>query len=427
MPQPAQQLLQEMVQSALVAADPYQIVKQTLSDYEPPSENVYLVSVGKASVAMAQAAYDLLTDQIVAGLVISKLDSTDLPIQVAHYQGNHPIPGPDSIAGTKAIRDMLSNTHSGDQVLALISGGTSALLTNPSLPLPQWQALNKALIECGCTINEINHIRQHFDDVKGGGLLRWAAPAPCRAYILSDVIGNRIEHIGSGPTVPVTRDLEQVHTILDTYNVWDRLGGETQNAMRHHLNTLANADEPSYPAAHNEIIGDVRYSAEAAAEVARKDGYKTEVVATDLTGEAADVARELVEKAKAIPPGTCHIYGGETTVTIREGSTGIGGRNQELALAAAIALAGASDVWLVTLATDGEDGPTDAAGAFVSGETVKQAKTKGLDPSAYLQNHDSFGFFSALDENHLRIGPTGTNVNDLVFILKTSERDFALS
>ncbi len=414
-----------MIDAALIAADPYKLVQAHLETWQTSAKRLFVVSVGKAAVAMAHAASDGLADRLTAGIAISKLpmshpDVQNLPAVIQHFQGSHPIPDASSVSATKAISTLLAETTPDDVVLCLISGGASALLTAPAIPLDAWQNLNDALLRCGCTINEVNHVRQHVDVVKGGGLLRWAAPAACQTFILSDVIGNELAHIGSGPTVPIEQDVARVKAILDQYDVWRYLSAETTTQLKHHLAHLASP--APYPASNNSVIGDVKFSAAAAASVAHAHGYTASVVSTELTGEASLIGQQLAQTLQTLPAGHCQIYGGETTVTLSESANGSGGRNQELALAAAIALdGGAENCYLATLATDGEDGPNAGAGAIVSAETIAQSKARNLDAAAYLANHDSYSFFDQLQIGHLRIGSTGTNVNDLTILLRPIE------
>ena len=212
-------VIYQMIEAALQAADPARAVQEQLANRPIEHERVFIVSVGKASVAMAQAACAALGKRVVAGVVISKGESAELPPNIQHFQGGHPIPDQRSVAATRAVLSMLENTTDSDYVLCLISGGASALLTDPLLSLSQWRELNDALLHCGCTINEVNHIRQHFDRVKGGGLLAHIAPSSSSTLILSDVIGNNVAHIGSGPTVSVARDIERCWDIFREFSV----------------------------------------------------------------------------------------------------------------------------------------------------------------------------------------------------------------
>ena len=316
---------------------------------------------------------------------------------------------------------MLAKTAPGDLVLCLISGGASALLTPPILPLEQWQRLVDALLASGCTINELNAVRKRMDRVKGGGLARLAAPAACVSLILSDVVGNPLDVIGSGPTVANPDPPALVGDILERYRVAERLGPDDWAAV----SRLAVVSRPfrglemATPAElgniHNIIIGDVRQAALAAADAAAALGFDARLLTAQLEGEAREVARVVAALAKDAPPETCLVLGGETTVTLA--GQGLGGRNQELALAAAIAIDGWPGCVVASFATDGDDGPTAAAGGLVSGETMTVARRLGLDAQSYLDNNDSYHFLEATG-GLITTGQTGTNVNDRNFVLK---------
>lgn len=421
-PRTTERLIERMISAAIEAANPYRLVHDYLSKHQSSQTRLFIVSVGKAAIPMAQAAADVLGHRVQSGIVVTKSlpDDVVLPDTFQVWQGSHPIADERSVRATDAVRHFLAQTKASDHVLCLISGGASALLTAPQIPVSTWQALNTALLHCGCSINAINTVRQHFDQVKGGGLLNWIAPASCETLILSDVIGNEIAHIGSGPTVPTQTNVEEAKQILQEYGVLERVSAETRNIITTHLNQPQPAHSNSPPVT-NTIIGDVSLSAIAAASVAAKHGYIPTIVTTTLTGEAREVGARIGRKAATLPQGHCHIYGGETTVTFTTKTDGIGGRNQELALSAAIAISGQPDTWLATLATDGEDGPTDSAGAIVNTNTIIQAQQRNLNPHTHLTNHDSYTFFQQLGTGHLQIGSTGTNVNDLVIVLKSKK------
>lgn len=385
----------------------------------------FLVSVGKAAIPMAEAARTILGDALHAGIVISKTEPTEpgweLP-RLSFYQGNHPVSGAESVAATTAVRHLLQDTTADDLVLCLISGGTSALLTQPRLSLDDWQALNRALLASGCPIDAFNLVRRQLDEVKGGGLARWAAPARCVSLILSDVVGNPLAAIGSGPTVFTEETGAGALAVLAQYNVAQRLETAVYQRIQQALEIGFPAQ--SIPSVSNLIIGDVRLAAEAALAAAEELGFEPQLLTAHLEGEAREVGEVVAAIARDTPPGHCLILGGEATVTLR-GEPGLGGRNLETALAAAIALEGVPGALVASLASDGEDGPTAAAGAIVWGETAVVARQHNLDPITYLNQHDSYNFFQQFDQqaggSHpptlLQPGPTGTNVNDLIIIL----------
>ena len=429
-----------LAQAALDAADPARAVTNHLlrhgriltivggEEVDLADGRLFIISVGKAGVPMALAAAEILGDLVYRGICIGKAYDGDWEAEMAArqvqpaafplYLGNHPVSGPESIEATTAVIDMLAETRANDLVICLISGGTSALLTQPRVTLTAWQALNRALLASGCPIDEFNAARRQLDEVKGGGLARLAAPAPVISLILSDVVGNPLPAIGSGPTVLTEESPADAWAVLQRYGIEERVGTAVWQEITQALNK-GQGDTAAPP--QNLIIGDVRTAAIAAAEEARLLGFTTQILTTHLEGEAREAGRFAAAIAKDMRPGHCVILGGETTVTLR--GAGIGGRNLETALAAAAALDGRPHTALFSLATDGDDGPTGAAGAVVTGETAGVARTHHLNPRAYLDNNDSYTFFRELDTavgqpTHLIItGPTGTNVNDLICVL----------
>jgi hydroxypyruvate reductase len=436
--------------AALSAADPAEAVSRFLAREENVLHigdlthdlnlgRVYLVSVGKAAAPMAEAAIQILGDDLHSAVVISKKGSetaAELATRQHHelilLEGNHPVSGAESVRATQVVIQMLAQAGVNDLVLCLISGGTSALLTLPVIPLSDWQSLTNVLLASGCTINELNTVRRQLDRVKGGGLTQMAAPAHCVSLILSDVVGNPLHAIGSGPTLFVDETMEDATTVLKRYAIAEHLDADVWGRIISALEQPPRAQQPTEQRNDHIIVGDVRQSATNALAKAMQLGFVAQVLTARLEGEAREVARVAAAIAKDMPMGRCLILGGETTVKLN--ADGLGGRNQELALAAAIALDGWPDTVIASFATDGEDGPTPAAGAVVSGETVEYGRHLGLDPVAFLDRNDSFHFFQHLDESFRQVdvadgsekylpitlltpGPTGTNVNDLLIIL----------
>ncbi|HMN60082.1 MAG TPA: DUF4147 domain-containing protein, partial [Anaerolinea sp.] len=310
--------------------------------------------------------------------------------------------------------------------LCLISGGGSALLTCPAegISLDDMRAVTGLLLGCGANINEMNAVRKHLDLVKGGGLARWAAPARTAALILSDVIGDPLDVIASGPCVPDSSSFASAWSILERYNLIDRLPeavrARLQSGLRGQVAETPKPGDPLFERVQNEVIASNYQAAQAALEQARRDGWQTLLLTTYLQGEArqagrmlAAVARQAAGSAEPLGRPACLVLGGETTVTLR--GDGLGGRNQELALGAVAEMDGLADAFLVALATDGGDGPTDAAGAVVTGETLVRARAAGLDPADFLARNDAYHFFQPLADLLLP-GPTQTNVNDLAFL-----------
>jgi glycerate 2-kinase len=381
-------------------------------------ERVFVIGGGKAAIPMSDAITGILGERMTAGVVVTKYEHTgnwSAP-RFEAIEAAHPVPDENSVRGARAVAAMASQASEHDLVFCLISGGGSALLTLPvdALTLSEFQALTGDLLRCGATINEINTVRKHCSRIKGGNLVRLAAPAQLVTLILSDVVGDPLDAIASGPTVPDATTVADAQEILTRYGIAEP--GCLQESPK--------AGDAIFDRVQNVIVGSNRLAALAAIEKARELGFNTLLLGTHLEGEAREVARAAAALAKSIrangdpiAPPACIVWGGETTVTIRGG--GKGGRNQEMALAAALALDGWHNVLVMPLATDGTDGPTDVAGAIVTGETIARATAQGLDARAALDNNDSFHFFDALGEppGLIRTGPTGTNVNDLLVVL----------
>lgn len=381
-------------------------------------ERVFVIGGGKAAIPMSDAMAGILGERMTEGVVVTKYEHTgnwSAP-RFAVIEAAHPVPDENSVRGAWAVAAMANRAGEHDLVICLISGGGSALLTLPvdALTLSEFQALTGDLLRCGATINEINTVRKHCSRIKGGNLARLAAPAQLVTLILSDVIGDPLDAIASGPTVPDSTTVADAQEILARYDV----------AEPACLQESPKAGDAIFDRVQNVIVGSNRLAALAAIEKARELGFNTLLLGTYLEGEAREVARVAAALAKSIrangdpiAPPACIVWGGETTVTIR--GKGKGGRNQEMALAAALALDGWDNVLVMPLATDGTDGPTDVAGAIVTGETIARANAQGLDAWAALDNNDSFHFFDALGEppGLIRTGPSGTNVNDLLFVL----------
>ena len=291
----------------------------------------------------------------------------------------------------------------------------------PGVTLGDKQQITKLLLDCGATIHEINCIRKHVSLLKGGGLARLAYPATVLALILSDVIGDDLDVIGSGPTVPDHTTFADARAILKKYGIWKQVPAAIRERLSSAVQETPKRGDPIFARVQNLIVGSNRLAVDAAALEARSRGFRTVVLSTSIEGEAREVARVYAAIAKEIRavrrpvrPPACIISGGETTVTIRAG--GLGGRNQEFALAAAIDIAGLSDVLILSAGTDGADGPTDAAGAIADGATIARAQRRGLDARRFLANNDSYSFLSALG-GLITTGPTGTNVADVQIIL----------
>ena len=394
-------------------------------------EKVWVVGFGKASIPMGTAVMETLGDKIGSGILVTKFLSTEF--QLAHPKiilitGAHPVPDESSLEGSQSVLQLLSRTTRKDLVIFLISGGGSALLTSPvpGVSLDDIRALTSSLLSCGASINEINTLRKHLSQVKGGQLARWAAPAQVTTLILSDVVGDPLDVIASGPTVPDPTTFQDALNILIKYQLLETI----PRTIKRHLHQgvageipeTPKVGDPIFDRVQNTIIGNNFQAAKVAENTAADFGFNTLLLSTSLQGEArtagsilSAIAREIDSSGHPIPRPACVIIGGETTVLL--GGDGLGGRNQELALGAVTELANLPNTLFITMATDGDDGPTDAAGAVVTGETLGHALDMGLDPNESLKRNDSYHFFEALGDL-LKPGPTGTNVCDLTFLFQ---------
>jgi hydroxypyruvate reductase len=393
-------------------------------------QDILVIGAGKAVMPMALGAADQLEGRLTRGHLITKhLDTAyikELPGMIIVSQGDHPIPSDRSVIATRQMITLAETDEENDLVVCLISGGGSALMTLPSegIKLEHVQELTEHLLRSGANIEEINTIRKHLDRVKGGGLLKSIFPAKSISLILSDVLGDHIPSIASGPTAADPSSYHDAMDIVNKYRLQNQVNPVIINYISEGMTgkkeeTLKYGD-PILANHKNVLIGSLRTAAEAAADKAKELGFHSELLSLDITGEASDVGRSLGEKLRsAISEGSlskpvCMVAGGEPTVTIR--GQGKGGRNQEVALSAAQELEGFGRCLFISLATDGEDGPTDAAGGFVTGDTIVRGKGYGLDSQAYLDNNDSYHYLEQTDAL-IRIGPTGTNVNDLYLMI----------
>ena len=386
-----------------------------------------LVGAGKATAAMVAAAEAILGDRIDCGAINVPSGPVRPLARVETFAAGHPVPDEAGVAGARRQLELLANLDSDSLVLGLFSGGGSALLPAPAdgLTLAEKQETTRLLLACGATIDEINALRKHLSAIKGGLLARATAPARVIALLLSDVIGDPLDTIASGPTHPDATTFGDCLAIVDRYDLRRQLPA----SVRQHLEAGGRGERPETPKprdpcfarAESLVIGNNRLALDAAAHQARALGYEVLVLTSRLQGEARQaaaslvaIAQETAETNRPIARPACLIAGGETTVTLR--GNGKGGRNQELALAAALQLSGWSAITLLSGGTDGIDGPTNAAGALADGQTLSRAQAQGLDARAFLERHDSYSFFAALDDLVIT-GPTGTNVMDLQIIL----------
>ncbi|HEX3743105.1 MAG TPA: glycerate kinase [Bryobacteraceae bacterium] len=410
--------------AALAAADPVDAVLRYLRKRDfSRFRNIYVVGAGKAGASMALAAERVLGRRIAAGLVNVKRGSSAKLKRIELNPCGHPVPDEAGVAGSLRIAGIAAGAAEGDLVLCLISGGASALLPLPAEPiaLAEKQATTQLLLASGATIHEFNCVRKHLSRIKGGHLARLAAPATVESLLLSDVIGDDLDVIGSGPTAPDSSTFADALAILQKFSLLERVPASVcqriERGVRGELPETPKAGDPLFRRVRNVLVGNNRQALDAAARRARQLGFRTLVLASEVQGETRDVARmhaaiarEIVSASRPVKRPACLVTGGETTVTLR--GDGLGGRNQEFVLAAALDLAGVPDVVVLSAGTDGSDGPTDAAGAIADGDTVR----RNPEARQYLARNDSYRYFQSLGDLVIT-GPTNTNVMDVRIVL----------
>jgi len=429
----------EIFQAALKAVDPVEAILRhvkrvddglqvgehrfVFKDYD----RILVVGAGKAGAPMARALEDLLGDNIADGVIVVK-EGHGLPLEhVRIHEASHPVPDERGIRGAEEILSLVKGAGERDLVLCLISGGGSALLVAPAegVTLEDKQAVTRLLLACGADIHEINTIRKHLSRAKGGGLARFAYPTTVVSLILSDVIGDDLNVIASGPAVPDTSTFEDTRRVLEKYDIQDRMPASVQSRIQQGLvgdiEETPKVGDAVFQKCYTELVGTNIQALKAAGQQAEELGYQTLILSSTVEGEAREVVKVLTAIAKEVRDSgnplsapACILCGGETTVTIR--GDGKGGRNQEFALAAALGLDGIENIVVLAGGTDGNDGPTDAAGAMADGRTLARARAKALDPLDYLRRNDSYHFFQAL-EDLVITGPTRTNVMDVYMLL----------
>ncbi|MEW6109499.1 MAG: glycerate kinase [Nitrospirota bacterium] len=423
----------EIFYAALKSADPYESVKlysdKIRSVYkEGDFSRLILAGFGKASCPMAKALGDSLPDILHSGIIVTKYGHVkDPPEKIQVFEAGHPVPDENGLKATESIIKLLKSADMNTLSVCLVSGGGSALLVSPheGITLDEKQKTTHFLLKAGADIHELNTVRKHISRVKGGRLAEIAFPSKIISLILSDVIGDKLDVIASGPTSPDTTTYDEAINVIGKY----RLTGKIPHAVMDILVRGREGITPDTPKQGNRvfekveniIIGSNSKALEAAKKKADSSGLQTEILSNELTGEAGDVGRWLAKNAKALKKErrgdktvNCVISGGETTVTVK--GNGLGGRNTELALTFAMEIEGVQGITLLSAGTDGTDGPTDAAGAIVDGQTIVKARNAGLDPSKYLEDNDSYSFFKKT-EDLLITGPTGTNVMDLQILV----------
>jgi glycerate 2-kinase len=417
--------LREIFSAGLAAADPKEAVLRSVrlegssvlggrESFE--ADRVFALAAGKAAGAMAQAAEELLGERLAGGLVVTKYGHEASSEKLETIFAAHPEPDESGVEAARRAEELAGSLEEGDLLLALISGGASALLADPApdVGLQDMQRLTGILLRSGADIGEINTVRKHISVLKGGGLVSLAAPAPTLALLLSDVVGDDPSAIASGLTAPDPTTLDEAQRILKRYEI------EPPESVVEYLKSVEETPKPGdalFEGVVNVVCGSGRHAAEAAAEKARKLGYEPLILSTVLTGDArgigsvyAAVIREVLESGNPAPAPCAFLSGGEATVTVR--GEGAGGPNQEFALTLAVELDGVEGWAAFAADTDGNDGPTEAAGGLVTGATAEEIRNNGVDPEEALENNDAYSALEA-GEALLVTGPTGTNVNDL--------------
>ncbi len=402
--------------AGIAAVDPALLVERALTDYRL-GPRVSLFAAGKAAASMTAAAVDALGPFLQRGVVIapSPVSISGAPMVACH--GGHPIPTEEGVRGAESLFQMVASLSADDVLLCLISGGASALITLPAegLSLGDVRAVTLLLLRAGATIDELNCVRKHIDRLKGGRLATLAFPARLEALVLSDVVGDCMATIASGLTVPDPTTIADAVGVLETRGIRDAVPPAVRAHLDRGTDESPKAGDMRFSRARSRVIGSNAIAAEAARAHAEQLGYATRIVTTEMTGEARDVgsaiAKAVRDECDTLRKPVALIFGGETTVTVT--GTGRGGRNQELALAAALELDGHRDVVVASVGTDGIDGPTDAAGAVADGATLARARDLNVGALAALANNNAYNFWNAVG-GLVITGATGTNVMDLV-------------
>lgn len=424
--------------AALQAVDPYKALLREIrvrdgtllvgsSRYRLSKfRRIVAVGAGKASARMAQGLEHVLGARLESGLVVVRYDHGAPTKSVRIIEAAHPVPDRAGLEAGRQLLGIAGDLTGDDLLIVLLSGGASSLLPVPAtgLTLNDKQRATQLLLRSGATIQEINTVRKHLSSLKGGQLAA-ATKARVLTLVLSDVIGDDLGTIGSGPTAPDDTTFGDAWAIIERY----RLGGTISRSVRRYLQRGVRGQAPETPVSksalfkrvHHHIIGGNRAAVEAASKAAARNGLRNIVASTTLTGEAKEaatffgaMAREVVAYGRPLRRPCCVLAGGELTVTVS--GHGRGGRAQEFALAAARAISGLKNIWIAGFATDGSDGPTEVAGAVVDGGTVASGARKGVDADRALRHNDAYAFFERAG-GHIRTGPTGTNVNDLYLLL----------
>jgi glycerate-2-kinase len=435
----ARKIALQSIQAALNAVDPQKLLRNKLVLKESTLHvdqltfdleklgNIYVVGGGKASGSMAEALEDILGGYIKAGVVNVPHGDQSKTIRIKLHKASHPIPDQAGVEGAKQMVKIAHKAGKDDLLICLISGGGSSLMPLPreGVTLEDERQLTEILLKSGAAINEVNVVRKHISDFKGGLLAKHAYPATVLNLILSDVVGDDLASVASGPTVPDPSTFTDAKRVLEKYGVWELTPPSirkilSEGAQGKVADTPKNGD-PVFDKVHNVIVGNNRIACSAAVDQLKAEGANTLWLTSMLEGEAryagtviASICREIFVSGNPLRRPVGIVLGGETTVKVA--GSGVGGRNQELTLAAALKLNGLEACTIASLSTDGVDGPTDAAGAIADGYTLKRAEQASLDAERFLANNDSYSFFQNLDDL-IFTGQTGTNVNDVSVVV----------
>jgi len=433
-----------ILETALSAVDPKNLIKTELkvtretiqiSDLMfqlQDFDRIFVLGGGKASGAMAEGLWEILGHKISGGVInVLKGTSSNFSTgRISLNEASHPIPDEGGVKGVTQMMETLNGITEKDLVIFLISGGGSALMPMPQkgITLEEMQNVTTSLLKSGAYIDEINIVRKHISQIKGGRMVLHAHPATLLCFVLSDVVGDSLTSIASGPTVPDPTTYDDAINVLMRYSIWQSAPKSVKrcliNGIEGKIPESLKPGDPKLKKVQNLILGSNRVALREALEKARQLGFNSMILSTFIEGEArhigtaiAGIAREITTSGFPLESPAILLCGGETTVTVK--GEGLGGRNQELALSAALRLRGLEGVVIASIGTDGIDGPTDAAGAIVDGSTWNRSRDKGLKLELSLNDNDSYTFFNQLGDLILT-GPSGTNVNDIMIIVVNS-------
>jgi glycerate-2-kinase len=437
----AREIVLDVIEKALEAVNPERIIRSRIvltDDILKVNEKafdlsafnrIYVVGGGKASGPMAEALEGILGERIEDGLVVVPRGTAGRyeAKRIKYHEASHPIPDETSVDGARKMLNLASHAEENDLVICLISGGGSSLMALPreGVTLSDKQRVTDLLLKSGATIDEINTVRKHISHFKGGQLARRVYPATLLSLLLSDVTGDPLDVIASGPAVPDSTTFNEAMHVLRRYNLWAEIPKPIRRVLsdgtKRLIHETPKKGDPAFKRAHNIVVGNNRLACEAAVDELKRSGLNTLFLTSFMEGEArvvgsmlAALAREIETSGNPLAPPIGIVAGGETTVTVA--GNGIGGRNQEICLGAALKMGGLDRTVVASVSTDGVDGPTDAAGAIVDGRTIPRSRELGLDAREYLLNNDSHSFFSEIGDL-VHTGTTGTNVNDISILV----------